>query len=346
MESPDQAGIGRYAEQAIAADPNFGIPYLVLTELKLNQGDRAGATALLSSAASRGTACPERSHSTGDTGGQHARRSRAAGAGPYDTGSGISGGSRGMARVAEAATRRRDFPPAIDAYEHALAIEPEDVNTWNQLGYTAAFGGKLDTAMSALRRYQALRPLDPNPLDSMGDVNLMTGHLRDAERLYLEVYQKAPTFLNGVDLQKAAIARLMTGDVAGADAIIKGTGGAEWLWTVGGARKLTPGWRARRRHFESRQQGRAYAQLSLWSMMLQDRDTAAAMADKADSLATPGNSATIALARFVSLPSASPTEWAERAQRLFPNAPPNSIKDIALTARSCWTGISMPRQHS
>ena len=37
--------------------------------------------------------------------------------------------------------------------------------------------------MNALRRYQAMRPLDPNPLDSMGDVNLMTGHLQEAERL-------------------------------------------------------------------------------------------------------------------------------------------------------------------
>ena len=97
--------------------------------------------------------------------------------------------------LAEAASDAQRYSEAAQAYQRALAIEPEDWATWNQLGYTAAYAGSTDLALKALQRYQALRPRDPNSLDSMGDVNLMAGRLQEAERLYLDAYKRQPAAL-------------------------------------------------------------------------------------------------------------------------------------------------------
>ena len=85
----------------------------------------------------------------------------------------------------------------------------------NTLGYAAGQAGDLDAAMSALRRYATLRPNEPNPLDSMGDVNLSAGRFADAENFYLQSFKKDPKFENNNGLMKAALARLLSGDVAG-----------------------------------------------------------------------------------------------------------------------------------
>jgi hypothetical protein len=77
-------------------------------------------------------------------------------------------------------------------------------------------------------------------------------------------------------------------------------------------------------------QARAYAELAVWSMLLEDREAAARMAEKAAGLVTAPN-ALVIVARFVTLPPGSPAEWSSRAQQLFPNAQPNSIRDVALS---------------
>ena len=43
-----------FAEQAIAADPNYGAAYTILAEMKAKQQDRAGAMAALAAAQARG----------------------------------------------------------------------------------------------------------------------------------------------------------------------------------------------------------------------------------------------------------------------------------------------------
>ena len=124
----------------------------------------------------------------------------------------------------------------------------------------------------------------------------------------------------------------MTGDVAGANAIVKGGGGAEWLWATGRRKEAFTKLAREVEGLTNRDlQGRSYAVLAIWSMLLQDRDTAARMAERAVALATPANGATVALARFVTLPQASPAEWLSRSQQQFPNAPANSIGDRALS---------------
>ncbi len=204
------------------------------------------------------------------------------------------------------------------------------MSLWNQLGYTAAYAGNLEAALDALRRYQSLRPADPNPSDSLGDVSVMADRLKEAEAFYLEAYKKNPAFLNGLDLFKAAMARLMTGDVAGADAILGDKAASpEWQWLSGrrdqaiaalgaaAAKQTQPDLRARQ-----------YSQLAVWAAIQNDREAAARAGAQASTSVTPASAGPVAVSRFVTLPSAPVSEWTARADKLFANAPP--LRDLAL----------------
>ena len=152
--------------------------------------------------------------------------------------------------LAQLALSRHDYKQSEDAYQHALQIQPENATLLNELAYAAGYAGDLNAGFAALRRYRQLRPNDPNEIDSEGDLNLLAGHLREAEELYLQANKKDPNFLPGGaggDLFKAAMARAMTGDIAGADGLDKKFTDAraaahdanapfqplEWLWLTG-----------------------------------------------------------------------------------------------------------------
>jgi tetratricopeptide (TPR) repeat protein len=121
--------------------------------------------------------------------------------------------------LADALMGVRDFDAAIVEFRRALSIRPDDVHALNAMGYAAAYSGDLPTAIRVLRGYEQLRPNQPNPLDSLGDVHYVLGHFDEAERFYLAADARAPGFLNGGEVLKAAQARLMTGDVPGSTAI-------------------------------------------------------------------------------------------------------------------------------
>ncbi len=332
VETSGTDSIERYAEQALAADPNFGPASILLAEVRLKRQDAAGALAVMGAAAARGTALAQTDRIRleilattlrGDFAGLERALAALTQATPLDPAAWRS--------LADTEFRARRFSQAVHAYQRALAIEPEDAAGWNQLGYAAAYAGDAEAALGALRRYRALRPADPNPIDSLGDVNVLLGRLADAERFYLEAYKAAPGFLNGADLRKAAMARLMTGDTAGANAIMKGAGGAEWLWATGRRKEAFAKLAAEVTGMTSReQQGHAFAELAMWSMLSGDRETAMRMGEKAAALTTQANAPAVAVARFTTLPPASPAEWSARARQFFPNAPPNSIREIAL----------------
>jgi tetratricopeptide (TPR) repeat protein len=122
-----------------------------------------------------------------------------------------------LRQLAQMDSGNQRYDSAAQFYQHAVELDPSDVVAWNQLGYTEALRRNLDGARTALEEYQRLAPKDPNASDSLGDVHFHLGAFREAEKYYLEAYRKDPKFAGGLDLYKAARARLMTGDVAGAD---------------------------------------------------------------------------------------------------------------------------------
>jgi Flp pilus assembly protein TadD len=335
-EAPDAAEIAGRAQQAIAADPNFGSPYTLLAEMRAKQQDRTGALQLLQTALTHEASLQpiERVRIAmldASLRGDSTAMERALGlfvkATPLDPAA-----WRGAAQFESLHHR---YPQAVQAYQRALAIEPEDSTSWNELGYSAAYAGNFDLARAAIGRYRQLRPGDPNPLDTMGDIEFLAGRFADAERLYLEANQKSPQFLGGADIYKAAMAHLMTGDVAGADAVAKKSEAlstsADWLWLSGRRAQAFAKLSAEAPGLASRDtQARAYSQLTIWAMALGDREAAARFSQQAAATATPATGAIVAVARFVALPAASPEEWSSRASQMFPNAPAGSVKDYAL----------------
>jgi len=340
IEAPDAASSEQDARRAIADDPDFGSPYLLLADLQARQRNRSALSDTLRAAVARGAALAQidRAHLetiAASLEGDLAARQRALDVllrlTPNDPSTWRS--------AAELANQRNRCPESARAYEHALAIEPEDVASWNQLAYAHACTGNLSAAMAALRRYQALRPGDPNPLDSMGDVNLMAGRLQEAEDFYLKAARMSPSFLNGGDLYKAAFARLMSGDVPGADAIYSGyrfaqAHRAEWLWLSGRRREGYRMLAAQAPGISPRDaQAVAYAELAVWSMMLDDPAAASAAAQKAVQAVPPGSPAVAvaALARFLASPPLSPDAWEARARQFFPDSSGGaSAGDLAL----------------
>ena len=78
-------------------------------------------------------------------------------------------------------------------------------------------------ARAAFEKYQSLvGAADVNPIDSMGEIYFNNGDFASAEKSFLEAQQKNPAaFAGGRELLKAAEARLMTGDLSGADGLFE-----------------------------------------------------------------------------------------------------------------------------
>jgi Flp pilus assembly protein TadD len=336
LENSDPAATAAGAERAIAADPNFGSPYAMLAEIRAQQQGRAGAepvlkTGLAHAAAMRPFERVRLEMLDASVRGDPESLERAAAqfvkVAPLDPAA--------WRAAAQLQAQRRRWQQAIPAYQRALELEPEDAAAWNELGYTAAYGGNFDLARAATLRYQQLRPSEANPIDTRGDIELMAGRLADAERLYLEAWKKDPQFLGGADIYKAAMARLMTGDVAGADGVLKQGAEAlasspEWLWLGGRRSQAFAVLAAHAPKLPQEAQSRAYTHLAIWALLLGDRANAARAAQQAAATATQATAVFAAVARFVTQPSTVPAEWSARAAQMFPNAPPNSIKDFAL----------------
>ncbi len=348
LESPDPGGIEPALRQCLAADLNFAPAYLALAQWELQHQDRSGAMQLLNDALGRGDRISERDRARiqlelakmrGDSAGQQRALTELLRLDPRDAG--------GWRALGQAALNRRDYAHAIEAFQKSVELD-EDPVTENQLAYAAAYSGDLNAAVRALRRYQAVRPNDPNALDSLGDVHLITGRLREAEGFYRDAAAKSPEFLNNADYFKAAMARLMTGDVPGADAFAKQYADAraaahdpladlyraEWSWISGrrstGYDQLTAFARAADASSQREPASRAYAELAIWSLVRGNRDAAAAMAGRSAPLAGPSTIALSLMARFLAQPPASPEQWGSRTASMFPAGVPGPFRELAV----------------
>jgi tetratricopeptide (TPR) repeat protein len=75
---------------------------------------------------------------------------------------------------------------------------------------------------------------------------------------------------------------------------------------------------------------RAYAELAIWSLETGDREGAARLAQKALSIAGPASAGNALVAKFLSQPPASSSEWVVRAEQQFPGPAQNAIKNFSL----------------
>jgi Flp pilus assembly protein TadD len=347
LESPDANGAAARLAAAIQADANFGQAYVAQVQLAIAQKDRATAERVLAEARARGASIPEQDRlrllvEEATMRGDSASRERAL---------------RDLIRVypsdpalhrnlGELALNRHEYDKGAAYLSTAALIRPDDPTVLNLLGYAEAYRGDLRAAVNVLRRYEKLRPDEANPLDSLGDVHFHLGQFSEAEQFYLKAHEKNPGFLSGGDELKAAHARLMTGDLTGADKLfekyIEGRRAtsdaaidyrkAEWWWITGKRSQALSTLEAFARAAGNGSlrglAARAYAQLALWNLELGGKEPARQLSAKAGELAA-SEAGGVAVIRFLAEPDTSPTEWAVRAERMFADSSA-SLKDFAV----------------
>jgi len=156
------------------------------------------------------------------------------------------------------------------------------------------------------------------------------------------------------------VARLMTGDIAGADKLAGQFAAArsaahdpsvpilnaEWLW-MSGRRKA--GYRALEQFARGAESGpsrelasRAYSQLAVWSLLAGDRPAAEQMSAKGAALPGPASGAEAAIVRFLAQPPAPAAEWEARAARLIPNPAQHATRDTVLAYALLLSGEFAP----
>jgi tetratricopeptide (TPR) repeat protein len=87
-----------------------------------------------------------------------------------------------------------------------LQLDPRNDYLLNELGYAQAAAGNLAAALQANDQYVALRPGDPNPWDTRGDILYQLNHDDEAVGAYRKVMELKPDFLGYRDYFKLAIA--------------------------------------------------------------------------------------------------------------------------------------------
>lgn len=185
---------------------------------------------------------------------------------------------------------RREFPQAVMEYRAAAHLDPEDPRTWNELGYALAWSNDLRGAREALSKYRNLTPEDANVLDSEGEVSYFRGDFKSAGEDFEKAAVKNPS-----ELLKVAEARLMSGDLRGADALfLKHLGPeanaqrgaiyqmAQWEFLTGRRKaglarmeKLAP-------ESDGDLQSLVFSQLAIWKLEMGDKEAAVDLAKRSD----------------------------------------------------------------
>ncbi len=290
--------LGQVLEAATAADPHFAIAYLIEARLLLAQGKREAALKELQAARATNPDAIDRAEMdyfaaliAGDVDGRAKALEALTQRSPANAG--------WFRELAALRLAQRRFQEAAQNFEAATRLARDDAELWNQLGYTYAFGQDLTSANRALERYeQMLGPSNSNALDSLGEVNYFLGDFSEAGRDFFEAQEKNPG-RRWEELTKAAEARLMLGDLAGADANFQKylalaqrsqhnaveSELAQWEFLTGRRRagmarlgRLIPA-------LAGDQQSLAYSQLALWKLQTGSTKEGAELAGKAEGLA-------------------------------------------------------------
>jgi len=333
--SMDTGSQAQLLGEAIRIAPEFTPAWLSRIELDAQQHSPGAAddiTAAMQSANSLDRARLEclRAALAGDTGAQIRAFAELTRQVPSD--------GAAFARLAELQTKARDFARAATAWGTVAKLQPWNQGAFNQLGYCRGWAGDYDGAARAFTAYEKLAPQDPNPLDSLGEVQFFFGRYRDAESSFLKADEKDPAFFGGVELLKAAEARLMTGDRRGADELFAKYAAwrqnslhdpllplekAQWDFLGGRRRQAISALSAALPRFEGDGRSRAESQLAFWMYASGDLAGARTHADVALREARSLESKEVAaLCRFLASPPASAAELTARAETELRGAPP------------------------
>jgi serine/threonine protein kinase/tetratricopeptide (TPR) repeat protein len=94
---------------------------------------------------------------------------------------------------------------ARELMQQGLALDPKNEDLLNFESYGRAADGDFSGALSANDTYMAIRPGDPNPLDTRGDILFMAGRDDEAVAAYRKVLELKPDFGDYDEYLKLAI---------------------------------------------------------------------------------------------------------------------------------------------
>lgn len=333
-----ETGSAEALARAGTLDPAFVPPYTARLQIALATNDRSGAGQIieLARAAKLSAIDLARLEAEATALSTPAERWK-----KLDALSRLTPSNAGLLRsLGSAALFVRRYQEAITAFRQSAGIEPDNPETWNNLGYTYAYLGDPENSAKSLREYQKLRPSDPNPLDSLGEVHFYLGRMAEAERFFRDAYQKDRSFLGGSTLFKAAQARLRAGDPKGASELFATfvTEGlprqqpagefwrAQWDYLSGRTQQAVAKMESLTRDGETNVQAVARTQAALWRLLDGDRNAALALSPQGDAQ----TAAVAGILIFAARPKATPPEWSKRAAEAFPDPRAEYLRNNAL----------------
>jgi tetratricopeptide (TPR) repeat protein len=86
-----------------------------------------------------------------------------------------------------------------------LALDPKNEDLLNFESYHLSQSGDFNAALADNDRYQAIRPGDPNPIDTRGDILYLVGRYDEASAAYRKVIELKPDFTEYGDYVKLAM---------------------------------------------------------------------------------------------------------------------------------------------
>jgi eukaryotic-like serine/threonine-protein kinase len=192
--------------EAVRLDPQFALAYIAMEDQYFLQGDQRRSNEMAAKAEALQSRLPRHEqlllqgilagHSRDIEGLVQARKALLAEY-PRDSDQRAS-----MAAVLTILGRSAE---GVQAIREGLALEPKNEDLLNVLAYSLAEAGDMNGALEANDRYMALRPGDPNPLDTRGDVLYLSGRDDEAVAAYRKVVELKPDFADYSDYLKLAI---------------------------------------------------------------------------------------------------------------------------------------------
>jgi eukaryotic-like serine/threonine-protein kinase len=196
----------RELEEAVRLDPQFALAYMRLADQYFLQGDarRGGEVALkVGQFQSRLPRYEQlslqvlKASRSRDIEAEVAARQQVVSEFPRET------EDRGILGAIVSSLGQHD--QALELFQQGLALDPKNEDLFNFKSYLLAETGDFNGALAANDAYMAVRPGDPNPFDSRGDVLYLAARDDEAAAAYRKALELKPDFSDYGEYLKLAI---------------------------------------------------------------------------------------------------------------------------------------------
>jgi serine/threonine protein kinase/tetratricopeptide (TPR) repeat protein len=196
----------RELEEAVRLDPQFALAYLRLSDQYYFQGDLRRGTEIAVKVSELQSRLPRyeqlslqalKASRSQDAEAELAARQALVSEFPRST------MDRGVLSFMLSRFGRRE--QALELLKQGLALDPKSEDLLNFQSYELAFWGDVSEALTSNDAYIAIRPRDPNPFDSRGDILFIAGRDDEAVAAYHKVLELKPDFSDYGEYLKLAI---------------------------------------------------------------------------------------------------------------------------------------------